>query len=404
MTIALHKKYMLDHADKGHIEYTDKKRYLWMSSLFMPIFPMLGIGLYFLFDTQWMLILPLLFSYLLIPLLDYALGTDENNPPEEIVPQLEEDRYYRLLTWFTVPMHFVVLIAIAWFVGTQDLTLWSVLALAFTAGAYSGLGINTAHELGHKKPAFERLLAKLVLAVPTYGHFCIEHNRGHHRDVATPEDPASSKMGESIYKFALREIPGAFWRGWAVEKERLARKGKSVWSLENDILQSYAISAVLQIGLILAFGWIMIPFLAIHNVWAWYQLTSANYIEHYGLLREKEANGRYERCQPHHSWNANYIFSNIALFHLERHSDHHANPTRRYQSLRNFEDIPQLPNGYYGMYMLAYIPWLWYKVMDKRLLELPHINGDLSKVNIDPAHRDRIYRQYGGSHTLPQAA
>jgi len=396
--------YSLNHPEKGSIQYTDKKRYLWLSSLFMPVFPVLGIALYFLFDSQWMLLLPLVFSYVAMPFVDHVMGLDENNPPEEIVPQLEEDRYYRLLTWYTVPMHFLVLIAIAWFVATQPLTLWSVLVMAITAGMYSGLGINTAHELGHKKPEFERLLAKIVLAVPAYGHFCIEHNRGHHRDVATPEDPASSKMGESIYKFALREIPGAFLRGWEVEKERLSRKGKSVWSLENDILQSYAISAVLQGGLLIAFGWIMIPFLAIHNVWAWFQLTSANYIEHYGLLREKEAGGRYERCKPHHSWNANFIFSNIALFHLERHSDHHANPTRRYQSLRNFDDIPQLPNGYYGMYMLAYVPWLWYKVMDKRVLELPHINGDLSKVNIDPAQRERIYRQFGGDVNLAQTA
>jgi alkane 1-monooxygenase len=400
----MNKTYVLDHPEQGHIEYTDKKRYLWMSSLVMPLFPLLGIALYFVFDSQWMLAIPLLFNYLVIPFLDWALGSDTNNPPEEIVPQLEQDTYYRLLTWFTVPMHFVVLIAIAWFVGTQSLTFWSVIVLALTAGSYSGLGINTAHELGHKKPEFERWLAKIVLAVPAYGHFCIEHNRGHHRDVATPDDPASSRMGESIYKFVLREIPGATRRGWAVEKERLARLGKSEWSIHNDILQSYAISAVLQGGLILAFGWIMIPFLAIHNVWAWYQLTSANYIEHYGLLRQKEANGRFERCQPHHSWNANYIFSNILLFHLERHSDHHANPTRRYQSLRNFDGIPELPNGYYGMYVLAYIPWLWYKVMDKRVLALPHINGDLSKVNIEPARREEIYAKFGSGQSLAAVA
>ncbi|MCL4104408.1 UNVERIFIED_CONTAM: hypothetical protein GTU68_047370 [Idotea baltica] len=368
-----------------------------MSSLFMPLFPMLGIALYFVLDSQWALALPIAFSYFVIPVLDYAFGSDENNPPEEIVPQLEADRYYALLTWLTVPMHFIVLIAIAYFVGTQDLTVWSVLILAITAGSYSGMGINTAHELGHKKPTFERLLAKIVLAVPAYGHFCIEHNRGHHRDVATPEDPASSRMGESIYKFILREIPGSFARGWDVEGERLARLGKSRWSASNDILQSFAISAILQGGLILAFGWIMIPFLAIHNFWAWFQLTSANYIEHYGLLREKEANGRYERCKPHHSWNANFIFSNIVLFHLERHSDHHANPTRRYQSLRNFDDIPQLPNGYYGMYLLAYFPSLWYQIMDPKVLALPHINGDLSKVNIDPDKRSAICAKYDNS-------
>jgi alkane 1-monooxygenase len=387
--------YTFEDPDKGHIEYTDKKRYLWISSLFMPLLPVFGIFLYFIYGAEWMLAIPLLASYCIIPFIDYALGSDTNNPPEEIVPQLEEDRYYRLLTWLTVPMHFLVLIVIAWFVGTQDISVLSIIVLAITAGSYSGLGINTAHEMGHKKPKFERFLAKIVLAVPAYGHFCIEHNRGHHRDVATFEDPASARMGESIYRFVLREIPGAFKRGWIAEKDRLALLGKSEWSLHNDILQSYALSFVLQGTLIFLFGWIMIPFLALHNVWAWYQLTSANYIEHYGLLRLKDASGRYERCQPHHSWNANYIFSNIVLFHLERHSDHHANPTRRYQSLRDFPDIPELPNGYYGMYLLAYVPWLWYRVMDKRVLALPHIQGDLNKVNIDPAKREAIYARYG---------
>ena len=295
------------------------------------------------------------------------MGSDENNPPEELVPQLEADNYYRVLTYITVPMHFVVLIAIAWFVGTYDLSFWSVLALAITAGSYSGLGISTAHEMGHKKTRLERLLAKIVLAVPTYGHFCIEHNRGHHTHVATPEDPASSRMGESIYKFVLREIPGAWRRGWQVEKERLARKGMSAWHPENDILQSYAISAVLQGGLIMAFGWIMLPFLAIHNFWAWFQLTSANYIEHYGLLREREDSGRYERCQPHHSWNANYIFSNLVLFHLERHSDHHAHANRHYQVLRHFDESPQLPTGYPGMMILALCPPLWFAVMHRQI-------------------------------------
>jgi alkane 1-monooxygenase len=383
----MNKTYSLDHPQKGLIQYTDKKRYWWMLSLFMPVFPLLGIWLYFNFGQEWMLAIPLLVNYTLMPVIDHLVGPDENNPPEEIVPQLENDHYYRWLTWATVPMHFLVLIVIAVFVGTQDLSMISVVVMAITAGSYSGLGINTAHELGHKKTAIERLLAKIVLAVPAYGHFCVEHNYGHHRDVATPEDPASARMGESIYRFLLREIPGTFMRGWNTEKTRLQRLGKPVWSVHNDILQSYAISVVLQGTLVFMFGWVMVPFLLLHNFWAWFQLTSANYIEHYGLLRQRDENGRYERCEPHHSWNANYVFSNLALYHLERHSDHHANPMRRYQSLRNFEDIPQLPNGYYGMYLLAYVPWLWYRVMDKRLLALPHIRGDLSRVNIEPCKR-----------------
>ncbi|MDG1311209.1 MAG: alkane 1-monooxygenase [Porticoccaceae bacterium] len=387
--------YSIEDAQTGSISYSDRKRYLWLISVIMPTFPLMGVFIFYQTGLEWTLCLPLIINYIAMPILDWLIGSDNNNPPEELVPQLEADKYYRYLTYATVPMHFIVLVSLAYVVGTNDLSWWSILVTAIIAGGYSGLGINTAHELGHKQTSIEQLLSKITLAVPTYGHFCVEHNRGHHVLVATPDDPASSRMGESIYAFTLREIPGTFKRGWNLEKSRLSKQGKSTWSIHNDILQSYALSTLLQGALISAFGWVMVPFLAVHNVWAWYQLTSANYIEHYGLLREQKENGRYERCQPHHSWNANYIMSNLALFHLERHSDHHANPIRRYQSLRNFKDIPELPNGYYGMYLLAYIPWLWYRVMDHRVLALPHIDGDLSKVNICPRKRDQIFAKYG---------
>lgn len=387
--------YSIEDAQKGAISYSDKKRYLWLISVFMPMFPLMGVFIFYRTGAEWTLCLPLIINYSIMPLLDWLIGSDDNNPPEELVPQLEADKYYRYLTYLTVPLHFVTLFIFAYVVGTNDLSWWSILVTAIIAGGYSGLGINTAHELGHKQTDIEKLLAKITLAVPAYGHFCVEHNRGHHVLVATPDDPASSRLGESIYAFTLREIPGTFKRGWELEKSRLHKQGKSTLSGDNDILQSYALSAVLQGSLIYTFGWIMLPFLAVHNFWAWFQLTSANYIEHYGLLRDKKDNGRYERCQPHHSWNANYIMSNLALFHLERHSDHHANPIRRYQSLRNFDDIPELPNGYYGMYLLAYVPWLWFLVMDHRVLALPHIQGDLAKVNICPRKREQIVAKYG---------
>jgi alkane 1-monooxygenase len=146
---------------------------------------------------------------------------------------------------------------------------------------------------------------------------------------------------------------------------------------------------------LLAFGWKVLPFMLLHTASAYWQLTSANYIEHYGLLRKKDDSGKLERCEPHHSWNSNHIFSNLVLFHLERHSDHHAHPLRRYQSLRHFDNLPELPNGYFGMYVLAYFPWLWFKVMDKRLMALPHIAGDLDNVNIDPAARPSIFLKWG---------
>jgi len=294
-----------------------------------------------------------------------------------------------------VPLHFLALIGCAVWAGTQDLPWWAFLTLAYVAGTTSGLGINTGHELGHKHTALEVWLAKLVLAVPAYGHFRIEHNRGHHRFVATPEDHASARMGESIYRFALRELSGGMRRAWALESERLRRQGRSPWSPHNEMLQSYAITLALQGTLIALYGAPMLLFLAIHNLVAWWQLTSANYVEHYGLLRLKGADGQYERCQPHHSWNANHTYTNLVLFQLERHSDHHANAARRYQSLRHFPDLPQLPSGYFGMFPLAYVPPLWFKLMDPRLLALPHIQGDFSRINLDPKRRDALLARYG---------
>ena len=213
--------------------------------------------------------------------------------------------------------------------------------------------------------------------------------------VATPDDPASARMGESIYRFAWREMPGAFRGAWAIEKERLETRGLRVWGPDNRILQSYALTALLQVSVVIAFGPKMIVFLLLHNFFAWWQLTSANYIEHYGLLRPKDERDRYTRCEPHHSWNCNYVLSNLVMFHLERHSDHHAYPLRRYQSLRHFDDLPTLPNGYYGCFVLAWLPWLWFKVIDPKLLALPHVEGDLDRVNIEPGRRTQIEARYG---------
>jgi alkane 1-monooxygenase len=377
------KTYTFDDPELGLITYSDQKRYLWLYSVFFPLIPFVGMALMAWSGWEWTLWVPLLLVYTLIPLLDHLFPNDASNPPEQIVPQLEADPYYQILNHLTVPLHFVVLVCGAWFVANQDLGWFGLLGHGLVVGAISGFGINTGHELGHKKSRADRLAARLVLAVPFYGHFSIEHNAGHHAEVATPEDSASARFGENIYRFSLREIPGGLRRAWRLERERLQRRGYNTWNWRNEILQSYAASVLLYGGLLLAFGPVILPFLLIQTAWAWWQLTSANYIEHYGLLREKRPDGRYERCQPHHSWNANHLASNLVLFHLERHSDHHTYAARRYQSLRHFEDVPQLPSGYFGMFLLAYVPPLWYRVMDPKVLAL--VDGDLARVNVDPA-------------------
>ena len=387
--------YTATDADGLRVQYRDRKRWAWALSVVWPLVPLTGLAAHHLTGYEIGLALPLVISYGLLPLLDALIGEDRNNPPEAVVPQLDADRYYRWLTWVTVPLHFVALIACAWWAGTQDLSGWALVLLAYVAGADAGLGLNTAHELGHKHNRLEQVLARLALAVPAYGHFTAEHGRGHHRWVATPEDHASSRMGESIYRFALRELPGGIHRAWTLERERLAAQGRSPWSWHNTMLQSYAVTLLLQGGLVIAFGWLMLPFLAIHNVVAWWQLTSANYVEHYGLLRRRLPGGAYEAPQPHHSWNTNHLVTNLATFHLQRHSDHHAFPSRRYQCLRHFADLPQLPSGYFGMFPLAYVPPLWFRVMDPRLLALPQVQGVLSRVNVCPRRRAALEARYG---------
>lgn len=378
----------------GH--YKDKKRYWWWLPLFVAISPVLGIGLAYLTGHEIYLWFTPILWYVMLPVADIIVGRDSGNPPDEAIPELESDAYYRFLVYFSIPLFYITWIVGAWAVATQGYSWAGYLGVTLGVALTNGLALVVGHEVGHKTNKFEKRLAQIVLAVPAYGHFSAEHNRGHHKHVATPEDPASARLGESLYRFVLREIPGAMKRAWHDEKVRLERKGKGVLSTENELLQSFAITAVLYGAALLLLGPILLPYILISTIWGWQFLSTSNYIEHYGLLRQKRADGRYERCRPEHSWNADHIVSNLMLFHLQRHSDHHARPTRRYQALRS-DEAPELPAGYPGCFTLAYIPWLWYAIMDRRVLEV--YNGDVTKANIEPSKRKKILERYGVSET-----
>lgn len=372
--------------------YRDPKRYWWWLPLFVAVSPMLGIYLAAeMNQTVWLWSTPILW-YVLLPIADALVGRDERNPPDAAVPTIESDRYYRFLVYASIPLFYITWITGAWAVATQGYGWAGYLGVTLGVALTNGLALVVGHEVGHKTNRFEKRLAQIVLAVPAYGHFSAEHNRGHHKHVATPEDPASARFGESLYAFMLREIPGALGRAWQDEKIRLERSGKRVWSPSNELLQSFAITAVLYGSALVMFGPILIPFLLISTFWGWQFLSTSNYIEHYGLLRQKLPSGRYERCRPEHSWNADHVVSNLMLFHLQRHSDHHAQPTRRYQALRS-DDAPELPSGYPLCFTLSYLPPLWRAIMDPKVLEV--YDGDITKVNIQPSKRERILTQYG---------
>jgi alkane 1-monooxygenase len=233
----------------------------------------------------------------------------------------------------------------------------------------------------------------VALAQSGYGHFFIEHNRGHHVKVATPEDPASARLGESFYAFLPRTVSGSLRSAWELEATRLGRLGSGPWTPRNDILTAWAMTIVLYAALVAVFGIAILPFLVIQAVIGFSLLEVVNYLEHYGLLRQHREDGRYERTRPEHSWNSNSAASNVLLYHLQRHSDHHANPVRRYQALRHVEEAPQLPTGYAGMIVLALVPPVWRRTMDHRVLE--HYDGDAGLANLHPSKRRRYLRPAG---------
>ena len=390
-------------------QWRDRKRYLWLLGLVAPTALLVAAALVRVFNwfgwqavsPVWWWIGPIL-VYVLLPSLDRFFGPDGQNPPEEVMEQLENDRYYRYCTYAYIPFQLISL-AFASYLWTASNLSWlgidgglgvvSKIGLALSIGTVGGVGINTAHELGHKKDELERWLSKITLAQTFYGHFYIEHNRGHHVRVATPEDPASARFGENFWTFLPRSVWGSLRSSWELEKTRLHRMGKGPWTIRNDILSAWLMTLVLWGVLTAIFGPAILPYLLLQAVYGFSLLETVNYLEHYGLLRQRTASGRYERCTPEHSWNSDHIVTNIFLYHLQRHSDHHANPTRRYQILRSMDGAPNLPSGYASMITLAYFPPLWRRVMDHRVLE--HYQGDITRVNIQPAQRERVLAKYG---------
>lgn len=370
----------------------DGKRYLWPMGfgivLLVGAFTVLGLSR----DIPLLLYSAPLVVYVIVPLLDWVIGKDSSNPPDSALAALEDDPYYRWSTYIYVLIELVFFALVCWVIGTWNLSWVEWVGLTWTIGILSGISINTAHELGHKKTGLERWLALIALAPVAYGHFYVEHNKGHHRRVATPEDPASARMGESFWGFLPRTMINSARSAWNIEKERLARKNKGPWTWENENLQAWSMSAVLWGAMMALFGAGLLPFLLVQALLGASLLEAVNYVEHYGLLRQQGDNGRYERVHPSHSWNNDHIVTNIFLFHLQRHSDHHAHPTRRYQALRHFDDAPQLPTGYAGMIVLAYLTPLWYRIMDPKVVA--HYDGDIRKANVQPGAEKELLAKY----------
>ena len=312
---------------------------------------------------------PVIFMFGIIPVLDYMVGKDPANPDEaNDVPGMTRDWYYRALTLICVPIHLAVVVYAGWTFATVEMGLFAQLGWITSIGVVGGImAINIGHELIHKDTKLETRVGGLALSSVTYGGFKVEHIMGHHVHVSTPEDASSSRYDQGVYAFLLQAFPRNFMNAWKLEARRLRRKGRNPWGPDNELIGWYTISALFAVAFTVAFGWAGLAFFIGQSFFAALTLEVINYIEHYGLHRRTQDNGRFERVTPAHSWNSNYLLTNLFLFHLQRHSDHHAAPRRRYQVLRHYDESPQLPGGYASMFVLALVPPLWRMVMNPRV-------------------------------------
>ena len=340
------------------------------------ILPALVLAGYYL--EGWWNYSAIIFSFIIIPVIDQLLGIDTTNVADEDVKQKSEELYYRLVTyiWTFVQIAFVLWGCSVIAFGKINTTLeWIGFVISFSL-VTGGIGITVAHELGHKKSSLERFYSKILLMTVSYMHFYIEHNRGHHVTVATPEDPATSRKNESFYAFWFRSVVGGYAHAWKLENESMKRKGYSSFHYTNSMIWYTIIPIVFCTGVTVLFSygansiqWAIPIFFFAQSVLAFTLLELVNYVEHYGIKRRELSPGKYERVNPLHSWNASHLISNFFLFQLQRHSDHHANAIKRYQVLNHYDESPQLPFGYPTMILMAAIPPLWFSVMNKRLDE-----------------------------------
>lgn len=301
----------------------------------------------------------------LIPLLELVFPGDARNlsPLEE--ENQNKRRLFDFLLYFNIPILYGLIAYYFFSILTRDLSHFELIAMTANVGLVIGTsGINVGHELGHRATKYERFMSKLLLLPALYMHFYIEHNRGHHKNVATDEDPASARLGESLYAFWGRSVIGGYRNAWRLERKRLKKKGKPVLSWNNEMIRFQVFQAgyLFLVGFLL--GWSMIFYALGIAVFGFLMLECVNYIEHYGLRRELLPNGRYEKVSPRHSWNSNHELGRIFLYELTRHSDHHFKASRKYQILRHYDESPQLPYGYPLSILMALAPPLWFWHMD----------------------------------------
>lgn len=321
----------------------------------------------------------LIFAFVIIPILELFLPASAENLDKVEEAMVKNDRIYDYMVYAIVPIQYILVFLTMYIISTNTLMWYEYVGYISALGLACGVfGINVGHELGHRNKKYEQIFSKMLLLTSLYMHFFIEHNRGHHKNVSTTDDPASARRGEVLYTFWFRSVIGGYLSAWHLENDRLRKLGKSIFSFENEMLRYHIIQPLFVAAIGIIFGWVaMLCFIA-SAIFGFLLLETVNYIEHYGLSRRKLDNGAWEKTMPTHSWNSNHPIGRILLFELSRHSDHHYIANRPYQILRHFDESPQMPTGYPGMMVLSFIPPLWFAVMHKKIDELKLTNAELA--------------------------
>lgn len=335
----------------------------WMSLLLIPL-----IWIAASLGTWWVLLVPAATWYL-FSALDQVTGLNLENA--DLDTSDEDLFWYRAVTMIWPFLQFFTLFGLIWYAThTDHLSVAAKIGLFFGVGVVTGtIGINYSHELMHQKDKRERWLADILLSMVLYSHFRTEHLHGHHVYVGTPRDPVTARYNEGFHRYfprVLWQVPAS---AFALEKQKLARKGLPWTDLSNPFFRYWALQGVMLVLALVVGGWVGLLLFLWQAYIAIWQLELVNYVEHYGLTRKHLGEGKYEHVMPHHSWNAAHKASNWLLINLQRHSDHHYKPDRRFPLLQNYTeaDAPQLPYGYPIMTMAAMVPPVWKRVMNPRV-------------------------------------
>ena len=319
-------------------------------------------------QSGWLTWGPMIYAWGLLPLAELFIKPNVKNMNAAEEELAKNDRIYDYMLYLIVVLQFIALYKFLTVINQTGLLWWQVAGRVCSMGLLCGtFGINVGHELGHRVNKFEQLLAKALLMTSLYMHFFIEHNKGHHKNVATPQDPSSARLNEPVYTFYFRTIIFSYLSAWKISNDEMKKKGLSILNIKNEMLLAHIIQILFVAIIFFAFNWLVTLYFLYAAAIGIALLETVNYIEHYGLQRKQTTVGKYERAMPWHSWNSNHILGRLMLFELSRHSDHHYLANKKYQVLQHHNDAPQLPTGYPGSMILALMPPAWFYIMNRKI-------------------------------------